>query len=197
MLLLEKIESYRVLLASASPRRAELMRGAGFHFEQCPGYAVDESYPDDLPTHEVAEYIAVKKSAAYSNALLTKDLLITADTIVVVGNEILGKPSDNQDAKRMLRLLSDRTHSVLTGVCLRTHENQLAFTARSEVRFRALSEAEIDYYVSRFLPLDKAGAYGIQEWIGYVGIKRIEGSYFNVMGLPIQQLYVEIERMIG
>lgn len=185
-----------MILASGSPRRVELMKGAGFEFEQCTRFSVDETYPSDMPYLDVPEYLACKKANAYAWELCPSDILITADTLVYAEGAFLGKPEDDEDAVRMLQKLSGKTHIVLTGVCVRTRDKTLSFTASSEVGFRKLSENEIKYYVKNMHPLDKAGAYGIQEWIGYVGIEFIRGSYFNVMGLPIQQLYVKLDELI-
>lgn len=196
MILIDKLSGYRIILASASPRRVELMKGAGFDFEQCVGFSVDESYPSTLEVSKVAEYLAEKKSAGYSPALSPKEILITADTIVVAKNEILGKPADADDAKKMLTMLSGSEHLVYTGVCIRMSNTVESFTCVSKVGFRKLSAEEIEHYVVTCKPMDKAGAYGIQEWIGYVGINYIEGSYFNVMGLPIQQIYVRLDQLI-
>lgn len=196
MLLQQRLKEYRIILASASPRRAELMHGAGFHFEQCAKFSVDESFSESMPVAEVPEYLARKKSFGYKDELSSQDILLTADTIVVVDDRILGKPENSEEAVRMLSLLSGREHLVYTGVCIRTMHKTKSFTCVSKVGFRTLSLEEIDFYVNTCQPMDKAGAYGIQEWIGYVGIHHIEGSYFNVMGLPVQQIYVELEQLI-
>lgn len=181
---------YKIILASNSPRRRELLGGLGIDFEVRVLKDIDESFPSNLPALEVAQYIAVKKAAAYNPS--DGELILTADTIVVVGEEILGKPHDAADARRMLRLLSGRTHQVVTGVCLSTADKHRSFSVVSDVEFKQLSEEEIDYYVDRYRPFDKAGAYGIQEWIGYIGVTSLRGSYFNVMGLPIQRIYEEL-----
>lgn len=181
---------YKIILASNSPRRRELLGGLGIDFEVRVLKDIDESFPSNLPALEVAQYIAEKKAAAYNPS--DGELILTADTIVVVGEEILGKPHDAADARRMLRLLSGRTHQVVTGVCLSTADKHRSFSVVSDVEFKQLSEEEIDYYVDRYRPFDKAGAYGIQEWIGYIGVTSLRGSYFNVMGLPIQRIYEEL-----
>lgn len=181
---------YKIILASNSPRRRELLGGLGIDFEVRVLKDIDESFPTNLPALEVAQYIAEKKAAAYTAS--DGELILTADTIVVVGEEILGKPHDAADARRMLRLLSGRTHQVVTGVCLSTANKRRSFSVVSDVEFKQLSEEEIDYYVDRYRPFDKAGAYGIQEWIGYIGVTSLRGSYFNVMGLPIQRIYEEL-----
>lgn len=186
---------YKIILASNSPRRRELLGGLGIDFEVRVLKNIDESFPSNLPALEVAQYIAEKKAAAYTAS--DGELILTADTIVVVGEEILGKPHDAADARRMLRLLSGRTHQVVTGVCLHTADKRRSFSVVSGVEFKQLSEEEIDYYVDRYRPFDKAGAYGIQEWIGYIGVTSLRGSYFNVMGLPIQRIYEELRAHFG
>lgn len=189
-----KMKNYHIILSSNSPRRKELMAGLDLDFEVRVLPGVDESYPDDMPVSKVAEYISREKAEAYKKEIKSDELVITADTVVILGDEVLGKPSDEEDAKRMLRKLSGNTHHVITGVCLTTSERQHSFSVVTGVTFKSLSEDEIDYYVSKYKPLDKAGSYGIQEWIGYVGVTSIEGSYFNVMGLPVQRIYQELQR---
>ncbi len=196
MLLHEKLASHRLLLASQSPRRRELVAGCGLPYELAPRYDCEERYPASLPAEEVPLYLSRLKSAAYPAPLGAADILLTADTVVILDGEVLGKPRGRDGAVEMLRRLSGRTHTVITGVTLRTADRTHAFDARSEVRFRPLSDEEIAYYVDTFRPYDKAGAYGIQEWIGYAAIEGIEGSFYNVMGLPIQRLYVELERFL-
>jgi septum formation protein len=154
---------------------------------------ISESYPDTLPADEIAEYIAREKGDVYKNGIDEDILVITADTVVICDDEVLGKPIDAADASRMLRLLSGRTHHVVTGVCLTTSTRQRSFSVRTEVTFKQLSDEEISYYVENYKPFDKAGAYGIQEWIGYIGVTGINGSYFNVMGLPVQHIYEELK----
>lgn len=183
----------KIILASNSPRRRELLRGLDLDFEVKVLPGVDESYPEDLPVDNVSEYIAREKAAVYQ--VPDDEILITADTTVILGNEVLGKPADDNDARAMLRKLSGRTHHVVTGVCLTTSRKQRSFSVSTEVTFKELSDEEIRYYVSHYHPLDKAGAYGIQEWIGYVGVTGIRGSYFNVMGLPVQRIYEEVKRI--
>lgn len=180
----------KIILASNSPRRKELLGGIGIPFEVKTLKGVDESYPDTLPKEQVAEYIAKEKASAYTAQ--PDELLITADTVVIVDGEIFGKPHDRADAQRMLHAISGKTHKVVTGVSLKTHDEQRNFSVATEVTFKTLSQNEIDYYIDNYKPYDKAGAYGIQEWIGYVGVTSINGSYFNVMGLPIQRLYNEL-----
>lgn len=186
--------SHKLILASNSPRRKELLAGLDVQFEVRVLQGIDESYPATLPTAEIAEYIAQKKAAAYRETIAADELVITADTIVVLDDEVLGKPKDAADARRMLRELSGRTHQVITGVVLTTRERQEHFSVVSDVTFKQLTDSEIDYYVDTYRPMDKAGAYGIQEWIGYVGVTRLEGSYFNVMGLPVQRIYEALKR---
>ena len=184
----------KIILASASPRRKELLAGLDFDFEVRLLPGIDESYPDDLPTTKISEYIAREKAAAYTGEIGDGELLLTADTIVVVDDEVLGKPSDEDDARRMLHMISGRTHQVITGVCLATRDETRSFSVETDVTFKTLSDNEIDYYIKQYRPFDKAGAYGIQEWIGYVGVESIRGSYFNVMGLPVQRIYNEIKK---
>lgn len=196
MLLHEKLKSYHLILASASPRRRQLLADCGLAFDVAAKFDCDESFPADMPSSGVAEYISQQKSRFYPHALAPNDLLVTADTVVIVDDVILGKPTDEQDAVRMLQLLSGRAHQVVTGVTLRTAERERSFSVESRVVFRTLSDEEIAYYIREYRPFDKAGAYGIQEWIGYVAIESIEGSFFNVMGLPVQKLYVELDKFL-
>lgn len=185
----------KIILSSNSPRRRELLSGLDIPFEVKVLEGIDESYPDDLPVEEIPQYIAKEKADAYIVA--EDEIVLTADTVVVLGNEILGKPTDDADARRMLRALSGKTHRVITGVCLTSTEQQRLFAVVSEVTFKSLSDDEIDYYIANYHPLDKAGAYGIQEWIGYVGVTSLKGSYFNVMGLPVQRIYEELRNEFG
>lgn len=196
MLLHEKLKDLRLLLASQSPRRRELLTGCGLPYELEPRYEVEELYPDTLPAEEVPLYLSRLKSEGLPRTLRPDEILLTADTVVSAAGEILGKPRSREEALRMLRMLSGRGHTVVTGVTLRSAERMHSFSARSEVFFRPLSEEELVYYVDTFRPYDKAGAYGIQEWIGYAAIERIEGSFYNVMGLPVQRLYVELEGFV-
>lgn len=186
---------YHIILASNSPRRRELLAGLGLDFEVRVLQGVDEDYPATLPVDEVAEYIAAEKAAAYRSAMGPDELIVTADTVVICDGSVLGKPVDAEDACRMLRQLSGKTHHVVTGVCLTTREAQRRFSVRTEVTFKALTEQEISYYVETYRPLDKAGAYGIQEWIGYIGCTGLRGSYYNVMGLPVQRIYAELQQL--
>ena len=193
--MLEQLKDYRIILASNSPRRKELLAGLGIPFEVKTLPGIDEAYPDTLNPSEVAEFISREKANAYADRMEVDELLITADTIVVSGDEIMGKPENAADACRMLHRLSGTVHQVYTGVTLTTLNMQRSFTAATDVRFAKLTDEEVNYYVETFRPFDKAGAYGIQEWIGYVGVESIHGSYFNVMGLPIQRLYQELKKI--
>lgn len=177
----------KIILASNSPRRKELLGGLGYEFEVRVIDGIDESYPDGLTMEEIPRYIAAAKASAYTVG--ADELLLTADTVVVLDEEVLGKPADAADAARMLHALSGRTHHVITGVCLKTQDDERRFSVSTEVTFKALTDEEIDHYISHYHPYDKAGAYGIQEWIGYIGVTGIRGSYFNVMGLPVQRIY--------
>ncbi len=187
--------NFHIILASNSPRRRELLAGLGIPFEVKVLPDIEENYPADLAVTEIAAYIAHEKADAYRPTMGDNDLIITADTIVVVDDEVLGKPHDAADACRMLRKLSNRTHQVITGVCLTTKDKQRHFSVKTDVTFKALTEEEIEHYVTHYKPFDKAGAYGIQEWIGYVGVTSLQGSYFNVMGLPVQRIYAELSAM--
>lgn len=184
---------YHIILASNSPRRKELLNGLDLDYEVKVLPDIEETYPESLSTEEIPLYIAEEKAAAYQQMMAKDDLIITADTVVVLGDEVLGKPSDLDDARRMLRELSGKTHQVITGVCLMTKDKKRSFTVTTDVTFKELTDEEIDYYVETYKPLDKAGAYGIQEWIGYIGVTGLNGSYFNVMGLPVQRIYNELK----
>lgn len=181
--------TYKIILASNSPRRKELLAGIDVPFEIRVIDGIDESYPDTLPTKDIAEYISKKKAAAYRETMAVDELVITADTIVVLGSQVMGKPHDADEACYMLRQLSGQTHQVITGVTLTTKDRQMSFSVETDVTFKTLSDEEIDYYVIHYCPFDKAGAYGIQEWIGHIGVTGMSGSYFNVMGLPVQRIY--------
>ena len=184
---------YKIILASNSPRRQELLKGLDIEFTIKVLPDIDESYPEDMAKMDVAEYIAHKKSQAYQKHIADNELVITADTMVICGEEILGKPVDAADAARMLHLLSGRTHQVVTGVCLTTKNKQKKFSVITDVTFAPLTDEEIDFYIQNYKPFDKAGAYGIQEWIGYVGVRELRGSYFNVMGFPVHRIYQELK----
>ena len=203
---------YKIILASNSPRRRELLAGLDVNFEVKVLNGIDESYPDDLDAYQVAEFIAQKKAEAYRSLLdneessLAENLVLTADTVVIAPaadeqNDqegkgiILGKPKTADDAVRMLKMLSGKTHHVVTGVCLTTKDEQRHFSVTTEVSFKELTDWEINYYISHYRPFDKAGGYGIQEWIGYIGCTGLNGSYFNVMGLPVQRIYEEMLKM--
>jgi septum formation protein len=187
------LPDYNYILASKSPRRQELMKSIGINF-RIEIRETKEDYPHGLEREEIPVYLAHLKAQPFLTDLTENELLITADTIVWLDGEVLGKPLNFNDAKKMLRKISGKEHQVYTGVCLTSITKQICFSDVSNVLFKELSDREIDYYVENFRPLDKAGAYGIQEWIGYIGITHIEGSFFNVMGLPIQKLYEEIIR---
>ena len=196
MLLHDKLKNYRLILASQSPRRRQLLSDAGLEFTLADRFECDETYPQDMPAEDVAEYLSRLKSEAYPEPLAEGDILLTADTVVIANNRVLGKPSDRAEAIEMILLLSGCDHDVITGCTLRTATRQRSFSVRSKVHFRALDREEIEYYVDCYRPFDKAGAYGIQEWIGYVGIEGIEGSFYNVMGLPVQRLYSILKEFI-
>ncbi|MGL4520350.1 MAG: Maf-like protein [Phocaeicola sp.] len=193
--MLHNLENYKIILASQSPRRKELLAGLDLAFEVRVLADVDESYPTHLAGEEIAAYIATAKAKAYLQTMQPDELVITADTIVCQSGEVLGKPTDAQEAKQMLRTLSGKRHQVFTGVCLVSTTFQKLFVAATHVTFATLSEEEITYYVEKYKPMDKAGSYGIQEWIGFIGVEQIEGSYFNVMGLPVQRLYTELKKI--
>lgn len=196
MLLHDKLKNYRLILASQSPRRRQLLSDAGIEFTLADRFECDETFPQDMPAEDVAEYLSRLKSDAYPEPLAEGDILLTADTVVIANNRVLGKPSDRAEAIEMISLLSGCDHEVITGCTLRTATRQRSFSVRSKVHFRALDREEIEYYVDCYRPFDKAGAYGIQEWIGYVGIEGIEGSFYNVMGLPVQRLYSILKEFI-
>lgn len=185
----------KLILASNSPRRKELLAGLGIPFEVRVIEGIDETYPHDISLEKTAEFIATKKANAYQAA--PNEIIITADTVVVVDNEILGKPADGEEACEMLRKLSGKSHHVITGVCLKGYDKQSVFSVDTEVTFKSLSEEEVTYYVNHYHPLDKAGAYGIQEWIGYIGVTSLHGSYFNVVGFPVQRIYDELCHSFG
>ena len=185
--MLDNLKKYDVVLASNSPRRRELLSELGVQYRVEVIRGIDETHPSELPAKEIAEYLSRLKAGAY--ALKQNELLITADTVVILDDEVMGKPADADEACAMLRRLSNRTHSVVTGVTVTTEDGQQSFSDEALVTFDELSEEEIQYYVSHYRPLDKAGAYGIQEWIGYMGVKHLEGRFFTVMGLPVHRLY--------
>ena len=194
MLLHEKLKNKRIILGSRSPRRRELLADCDITFEVADSYEVEEIFPADLPAAEVAEYLSRLKADGYPLPLAENDILITADTVVINNGEILGKPADRDHAIRMIASLGGKTHTVVTGVTIRTAERSVSFSSSSEVRFRALDTDEIEYYIDTYHPFDKAGAYGIQEWIGCTAIESISGSFYNVMGLPVAALYKQLKQ---
>jgi len=193
MNLLQNIEKYKIILASQSPRRIELLGGLNIKFE-VQVLDVNEDFPAQMVGVDIPMFLAEKKANAYKHIMDEHTMIITADTIVWHEGKVLGKPVDETDARRMLRALSGKTHQVITGVCISTLQRRKVFHVISDVRFARLAEAEIEYYLQNFKPYDKAGSYGVQEWIGFVGVEHINGSYFNVMGLPVQRLYNELKR---
>lgn len=193
-MVLENLKGKRILLASKSPRRQYLLKELGIDFEVVDNFQDDESYPEELPIEEIPVFLAKKKADNYNELLDDDCILITADTIVWCNNRVMNKPGSYDEAYQMLYSLSDNKHTVITGVCLRSAEKETTFIATTDVFFTKLSDGEIEYYLMKFKPFDKAGAYGIQEWIGYIGIEKIEGSYFNVMGLPVQKVYTELKK---
>lgn len=196
-MLLDKLKNYNVVLASNSPRRKELLADLGIDFVVRVKKDIDESYPHSLPAMEIAEYISRKKAIAYKQDMAPSEIVITADTVVILGNEVLGKPANDADAGRMLGMLSGKTHKVVTGVTITTAGDMRSFSVVTNVEFATLSDEDIAYYVRRYRPLDKAGAYGIQEWIGCMGVRHIDGSFYNVMGLPLHRLYTELDKLIA
>ena len=191
--MLENLNKYHVLLASKSPRRRELLSDLRIPFSSINLGGIDESYPEDMPKTEVPQHIANKKADAYLENIHYNEMIITADTLVIKENKIYGKPKSREDAEQMLRELSGKVHTVITGVCILTVDRRTSFTSTTEVKFAELSEEDINYYVENYLPLDKAGAYGIQEWIGCIAVEWINGSFYNVMGLPVHRLYQELK----
>lgn len=192
--MLPNLRKYKIVLGSNSPRRRELLAGLDFDFEVQAIPDIDESYPEGLSAEEIPLYIARKKAEAYADRMSDDELLITADTIVWTFKQVLGKPTDREDAIAMLQTLSGHVHEVVTGVCITTKEKTVSFSASSAVSFAQLDTDEITYYVDKYRPFDKAGSYGVQEWIGYVGVEAINGSFYNIMGLPIQRLYRELKK---
>lgn len=195
MLLKEKLEKYNVVLVSQSPRRRELLKGLEVDFTST-SVDTDESYPATLEGAQIPLYIAEQKADAYMPQMSDDTLAITADTVVLVTGKVLGKPADAKEARQMLQMLSGNVHQVITGVCIFTKGKRRSFHALSEVTFAALSAEEIDHYIEVYKPFDKAGSYGVQEWIGYIAMEKIVGSYFNVMGLPVQRLYKELNQFL-
>lgn len=193
MNLLKNIAHYDIILASQSPRRSELLKGLDIDF-RIEVIDVNESYPAGMMGVEIPMYLAEKKANAYRSIMQENTLVITADTIVWHEGHVMNKPANEADARQMLTKLSGKTHQVITGVCISGLRKRKVFHVISEVRFARLTAAEIDYYLEHYKPYDKAGSYGVQEWIGFVGVEHINGSYFNVMGLPVQRLYNELKR---
>jgi len=194
---LELFNSYEILLASQSPRRSALLKEVGIPFRIVETGHWDEQYPVGLSRGEIALYLAEHKSDSYANPLAGNQVLLTADTIVWHGEKELGKPASREEAIEMLTALSGDTHQVYTGVCFRSERSRTSFFAETDVTFCRLEMDEIEFYVDRFKPFDKAGAYGIQEWIGHIAVEKIVGSYFNVMGLPVQKVYRGLKVFIG
>lgn len=190
-MLSEVLKHKTIILGSKSPRRKELLEGLGISFETRTK-EVEESFSNDLDQQKVAEFLAEKKANAFNSELTTGDIVITSDTVVLCENEILGKPKDTADAYKMLSKLSGKSHQVITGVCLKSIDKTITFSDTTRVWFKHLTSEEINYYIHNYKPFDKAGSYGIQEWIGYIGIEKIEGTYFNVMGLPVNLLYKKL-----
>ncbi len=195
MILSEQLKSYRIILASQSPRRQELLRDLGISFETVIR-DYDETYPEGLSGEDIARYVSAAKAHSFKNEIGENDIVITADTIVWCNNKVLGKPVNQEDAIRMITMISGNIHEVITAVSLLSIEKIVTFYDTTKVRFDSLSPDEIRYYVERFKPYDKAGAYGIQEWIGLAACSYIEGSYFNVVGLPVQKLYNELKNFV-
>ncbi len=185
---------YKLVLGSKSPRRHELLKSSGFDFT-IRTQDGDESFPNEMPKKEVAKYLAVKKAKVLIDTLSEEELLITADSVVIINNQILNKPENFEEAKGMLSLLSNEWHEVATGVCLTTKKMQKSFTTFTQVKFDILSDAEMNYYINNYRPFDKAGSYGIQDWIGLCKVSEIVGSYSNVMGLPMRELYSALSKM--
>lgn len=192
--ILQNLKGKKIVLASQSPRRQELLKGIGLKFEVKVKEDIDEAFSSELHFDEVAEHLAQKKASHYTDIINKDTILITADTIVCTDDIILNKPKDKFEAIEMLNKLSDGKHKVITGVCIKSKNKEESFSSESVVYFEKLTDDEIDYYIDNYKPFDKAGAYGIQEWIGYIGISRLEGSYFNVMGLPVQMVYNKLKK---
>lgn len=191
--MLENLNKYKIVLASNSPRRKELLQRMGVNFKVRTLFGIDESYPDSLRGEDIVCYISRNKAKAYQSSMAPNELLITADTIVYVDGEVMGKPKNAEQAKEMLHKLSGKTHQVITGVTIVTAKRTENFGVTSQVKFTNITDEEINFYVDNYLPFDKAGAYGIQEWIGIVAVEEIKGSYFNVVGLPVQRLYQKLK----
>lgn len=191
--MLDNLKKYNIVLASNSPRRKELLQRMGVNFKVRTLFGIDESYPDSLRGEDIVRYISRNKAQAYRSSMAPNELLITADTIVYVEGEVMGKPKTAEQAKEMLHKLSGKSHQVITGVTIVTTDRTEDFGVTSQVKFAEITDEEINFYVDNYLPFDKAGAYGIQEWIGIVAVEEIKGSYFNVVGLPVQRLYQKLK----
>ncbi len=191
--MLDNLKKYDIVLASNSPRRKELLQRMGVNFKVRTLFGIDESYPDSLRGEDIVRYISRNKAQAYRSSMASNELLITADTIVYVEGEVMGKPKTAEQAKEMLHKLSGKSHQVITGVTIVTADRTEDFGVTSQVKFAEITDEEINFYVDNYLPFDKAGAYGIQEWIGIVAVEEIKGSYFNVVGLPVQRLYQKLK----
>jgi septum formation protein len=194
-MLADQLKDYRLILASRSPRRQQLLRELGLKFDVVIR-EFEEIYPEGLSGEEIARFVAHEKASSFKNEISENEIVIAADTIVWCNNKVLGKPQDHEDAIRILKEISGKTHEVITGVSLLSQKRELTFSESTKVTFEALTEEEISYYIDEFKPYDKAGAYGIQEWIGITACSRIEGSYFNVVGLPVQRLYKELQNFL-
>ena len=194
-IILPNLKQYKIVLCSNSPRRKELLKGLGLNFQTRIIDGIDESYEKSLPGEDIAKMISEKKAESYKATMSSDELIITADTIVYVDGEVLGKPQNKIDAARMLKMISGKCHDVITGVCLLTSNKRISFSVKTKVSFAQITDDEISFYIENYKPYDKAGAYGIQEWIGYIGVDSIQGSYFNVMGLPVQRLYSELKNI--
>lgn len=194
-IILPNLKQYKIVLCSNSPRRKELLKGLGLNFQTRIIDGIDESYDKSLPGEDIAKMISEKKAESYKATMSFDELIITADTIVYVDGEVLGKPQNKIDAARMLKMISGKCHDVITGVCLLTSNKRISFSVKTKVSFAQITDDEISFYIENYKPYDKAGAYGIQEWIGYIGVDSIQGSYFNVMGLPVQRLYSELKNI--
>lgn len=194
-IILPNLKQYKIVLCSNSPRRKELLKGLGLNFQTRIIDGIDESYDKSLPGEDIAKMISEKKAESYKTTMYSDELIITADTIVYVDGEVLGKPQNKIDAARMLKMISGKCHDVITGVCLLTSNKRISFSVKTKVSFAQITDDEISFYIENYKPYDKAGAYGIQEWIGYIGVDSIQGSYFNVMGLPVQRLYSELKNI--
>lgn len=194
-IILPNLKQYKIVLCSNSPRRKELLKGLGLNFQTRIVDGIDESYDKSLPGEDIAKMISEKKAESYKATMSSDELIITADTIVYVDGEVLGKPQNKIDAARMLKMISGKCHDVITGVCLLTSNKRISFSVKTKVSFAQITDDEISFYIENYKPYDKAGAYGIQEWIGYIGVDSIQGSYFNVMGLPVQRLYSELKNI--